>query len=198
MAFGLLTSHCLHAFSGAWALDSPVRQASVVPRGAGCPLPVRGRRQCPHRTTGDRKGTMPRSTTLASGLGIPDHRTYPQVVVPFLGPWGTFLGPEWDGAPPSPPCSPPPSEHEPEEVVQPALNGNQHSARAGLYVGGGYGIDLAAPLHPAGAGNIADIFTQPLPPRDAFYTNPSYYGLEIHSEVSDADPGYGSAMDEVD
>ncbi|KAK3285467.1 hypothetical protein CYMTET_6930 [Cymbomonas tetramitiformis] len=43
--------------------------------------------------------------------------SYPQVVVPFLGSWGTFLGPEWDGAPPSPSCSPPPSDHRPEEVA---------------------------------------------------------------------------------
>ncbi|KAK3272788.1 hypothetical protein CYMTET_18935 [Cymbomonas tetramitiformis] len=63
----------------------------------------------------------------------------------------------------------------------------------------GYGMDLTAPLHRAGDGSIADIFThQPLPPQAVFYNNPSYYGLEIHSEVSDTDSDYGSAMDEAD
>ncbi|KAK3289276.1 hypothetical protein CYMTET_3286 [Cymbomonas tetramitiformis] len=55
-----------------------------------------------------------------------------------------------------------------------------------------------APLYRAGSGNIADIFTQPLPPRAVFYDNPSYYGLELQSESSDGDSGYGSGMDEVD
>ncbi|KAK3275176.1 hypothetical protein CYMTET_16680, partial [Cymbomonas tetramitiformis] len=59
------------------------------------------------------------------------------------------VGPDWDGAPPSPPCSPPPSDHKPEEVVEPALNGNQQSALAGLHGGGGSGIDLAVPPHRA-------------------------------------------------
>ncbi|KAK3232763.1 hypothetical protein CYMTET_56902 [Cymbomonas tetramitiformis] len=65
----------------------------------------------------------------------------------------------------------------------------------GLYGGGGSGIDLAVPPHRAGDGNIADIFTRPLPPQAVFYNNPSHYGLELHS---DTDSGYGSAMGEVD
>ncbi|KAK3242709.1 hypothetical protein CYMTET_47613 [Cymbomonas tetramitiformis] len=117
--------------------------------------------------------------------------SYPQVVVPFPGPWR-------DGVPPSPPYSPPSPEHEPEEVEQPALNGDRQSARDGLYINDGYGMDLTAPLHRAGNNNIADIFTQPLPPRAIFYENPSYYGLELQSETSGSDSGYGSAMDAVD
>ncbi|KAK3277640.1 hypothetical protein CYMTET_14363 [Cymbomonas tetramitiformis] len=117
--------------------------------------------------------------------------SYPQVAVPFPGPW-------WDGAPPSPLYSPPPSEHEPEEVEQPALNGDRQSRRGSLYIDDNYGMDLTTPLHRAGNNSIADIFTQPLPPRAVFYDNPSYYGLELQSEISDTDSGYGSAMDEVD
>ncbi|KAK3265988.1 hypothetical protein CYMTET_25364, partial [Cymbomonas tetramitiformis] len=139
------------------------------------------------------------------GYYVTDHNprgwtwlSYPQAVVPYLGPWGTFLGPGWDGAPPSPPYSPQPSDHEPEEVVQPTLDGNWQSTRTGLYGDGGYGVDLPAPLHRAGDENIADILTQPLPPQAVFYNNPSYYGLELQSEVPDTDSGYGSAMDEVD
>ncbi|KAK3252794.1 hypothetical protein CYMTET_37928 [Cymbomonas tetramitiformis] len=117
--------------------------------------------------------------------------SYPQVVVPFPGPW-------WEGVPPSPPYSPPPSAHEPEEVEQPALNGDWQSTGGGVYIDASYGVDLTAPLHRVGNNNTADIFTQPLPPQAVFYDNPSYYGRELQSEVSDTDSGYGSAMDEVD
>ncbi|KAK3245684.1 hypothetical protein CYMTET_44763 [Cymbomonas tetramitiformis] len=77
----------------------------------------------------------------------------PPLVVPYVGP-------------PSPsPSSPPYSlEHEPEEVVRPTLNGDRQSTRDGLYIDDSYGMDLTAPLHRVGNNNIADIFTQPLPP----------------------------------
>ncbi|KAK3264129.1 hypothetical protein CYMTET_27105, partial [Cymbomonas tetramitiformis] len=85
-----------------------------------------------------------------------------------------------------------------EEVEQPALNGDHGSERGGLYIDDHYGMDPTAPLHRAGSSNIADILTQPLPPRAIFYGHPSYYGLELQSETFDSDSSYGSAMDEVD
>ncbi|KAK3287784.1 hypothetical protein CYMTET_4738 [Cymbomonas tetramitiformis] len=143
---------------------------------------------------------MLQTTTLTAGLDWYPGPSYPQVVVPFVGPWWLVPGGPPTGAPPSPPYSPPSPEHEPpEEVEQPALNGNRDSARGGVYIDDNYGMDLTtAPLHRASGNNITDILTQPLPPRAIFYENPSYYGLELQSETFDTDSGYGSAMDEVD
>ncbi|KAK3278676.1 hypothetical protein CYMTET_13406 [Cymbomonas tetramitiformis] len=108
--------------------------------------------------------------------------SYPQVVVPYLGPWGTYLWPDWDGVPPSPRYSLLPADHEPEEAVEPALDGNRQSGSAGIFYGGGStGIGLAAPPHRAGDGNLADMFTRPLPPQAVFYNNPSYCTMDWSS-----------------
>ncbi|KAK3252198.1 hypothetical protein CYMTET_38495 [Cymbomonas tetramitiformis] len=89
--------------------------------------------------------------------------------------------------------------YDPEEVEQPTLNGDHGSARGGgFYIDDRYGADVTAPLYWAGNNTIADIFTRPLSPRAVFYDSPSYYGLELQSEGSDTDSGYGSGMDEVD
>ncbi|KAK3261599.1 hypothetical protein CYMTET_29498 [Cymbomonas tetramitiformis] len=112
--------------------------------------------------------------------------SYPQVVVP-----------DWD--PPSPGGAPPSTDYEAEEVEQPTLNEDHGSARGGgFYIDDRYGVDITAPLYRAGNDNIADIFTRPLHPQAIFCDNPSYYGLELQSEDSSDDSGYGSGMDEVD
>ncbi|KAK3242833.1 hypothetical protein CYMTET_47504 [Cymbomonas tetramitiformis] len=130
------------------------------------------------------------TTTLTDGQSWYPGPSRPPFVLPYVGPASP--------SPPSPRYSPPSPEHEPEEVEQPALNGDHGSARGGLYIDDNYGMDLTTPLHRAGSSNIADILTQPLPPRAIFYENPSYYGLELQSEALDSGSGYGSAMDEVD
>ncbi|KAK3232568.1 hypothetical protein CYMTET_57072 [Cymbomonas tetramitiformis] len=90
-------------------------------------------------------------------------------------------------------------DHDPEEVAQPALNGDHGSARhGGFYIDDRYGVDITAPLHRTDKHGIADIFTRPLPPQALFYDNSSFYGIEPNSEGSDTDSGYGSDMDEVD
>ncbi|KAK3244537.1 hypothetical protein CYMTET_45851 [Cymbomonas tetramitiformis] len=114
--------------------------------------------------------------------------SHPQVVVPG-----------WDWAPPSPGGAPPSPDHDPEEVEQPALNGDHGSARrgCGFYVDDHCGVGITAPLHRTDNHGIADIFTRPLPPQALFYANPSFYGIELRSEGSNTDSGYGSGMDEV-
>ncbi|KAK3240549.1 hypothetical protein CYMTET_49619 [Cymbomonas tetramitiformis] len=139
--------------------------ASVVLREAACSLPMRGQRLCPRRTNGDRRDITPQTTTLAGGLGILGRRArrwwylFSDRGKLFSGRGGTVLRHRRR------------THHRlrimsrMEEVVQPFLNGNRQSTRDGLYTDGSYGMDLTAPLHRAGGDNIADIFTQPLPPR---------------------------------
>ncbi|KAK3279288.1 hypothetical protein CYMTET_12817 [Cymbomonas tetramitiformis] len=184
-------SECEESFVGTLCGRSTGRpqQASVVLRAAACPLQMRSQRLCPRHTIGDRRGTTPLTTTLTGGLGILGHLTLKRWCL-LSDRGGPVLRHLHRTA-----YSPPSPEHEPEEVVQPALNGNRVPARDGLYIDDNYGMDLSAPRHRPGNNNIADIFTQPLPPRAIFYENPSYYGLELQSETFDSDSGYGSAMD---
>ncbi|KAK3279455.1 hypothetical protein CYMTET_12670 [Cymbomonas tetramitiformis] len=67
-----------------------------------------------------------------------------------------------------------------EEEEEPALNGDHAADYADSY----YGMGVASPWHRPDTDNIADIFTQPLPPRASFFDNPSFYGIELYSEDS--------------
>ncbi|KAK3245682.1 hypothetical protein CYMTET_44764 [Cymbomonas tetramitiformis] len=145
-------SECGESFVGTLSSQSTGRPQQVI-----------GHRKCMPAADAQPSAVTPPDYWRPEGHYATDHDPHsctwypgpsrPPLVVPYVGP-------------PSPsPSSPPYSlEHEPEEVVRPTLNGDRQSTRDGLYIDDSYGMDLTAPLHRVGNNNIADIFTQPLPP----------------------------------